>query len=87
MASSSTAYTAGGTVKHKLGKSIVEDYKTVLIGQSTYFTGALRLLHAQRDIQESSTRGKGVSGAFSSAWAQMPPANQETVGGPGFNLF
>ena len=39
--SAATTYTAGGTVKHKLGKNILEDYKTVNIGQSAYFTGAL----------------------------------------------
>lgn len=38
-APSSSAAT-GVTYKRKLGKDIVEDYKTVKIGQSAYFTGA-----------------------------------------------
>lgn len=37
-ASSSVA--TGVTHKRKLGRDIVEDYKTVKIGQSAYFTGA-----------------------------------------------
>jgi hypothetical protein len=38
-APSSTAYPAGTARKHKLGKNILEDYETVNIGQSAYFTG------------------------------------------------
>lgn len=38
--STATSQTAGGKPKVKLGKNIIEDYKTVSIGQSAYFTGA-----------------------------------------------
>ena len=37
--SAATSKTAGGKPKVKLGKNIIEDYKTVSIGQSAYFTG------------------------------------------------
>jgi hypothetical protein len=38
-ASEATLNTAEGLQKLKLGKNILEDYKTVNIGQSAYFTG------------------------------------------------
>lgn len=39
-ATASSSAATGVTHKSKLGRDIVEDYKTVRIGQSAYFTGA-----------------------------------------------
>lgn len=83
VASSSTAYTAGSTKKHKLGKEILEDYKTVSIGQSAYFTGVWHaralllcqcfdLLSAKQTMSTYSfvlLRGSGTSVAFFSVTA------------------
>jgi hypothetical protein len=48
VASSSVA--TGVTHKTKLGRDIVDDYKTVKIGQSAYFTGAFLLCLCVLDV-------------------------------------
>jgi hypothetical protein len=44
---SDVTYSTNGPVarvKHKLGEDVVEDFKTVSIGQSAYFTGVLAVV-------------------------------------------
>jgi hypothetical protein len=37
---SSSTYTEIFSKKHRMGKNMLQDYETINIGQSTYFTGA-----------------------------------------------